>query len=145
MTQFGNALQHFWYHANAFGLGDNSKMSYKKFNRFQLKLRWAKIWKRLRRVSIGCRWISPKTHFVNALQHFWYHANEFGLGENSKTTWNNFNRIQSIFGWDTIWKGLRTISIECHWFLPMTQFGNALQHFWYHANEFGLGDNSKNS
>ena len=71
-----------------------------------MNLGWDKNWKRLRIVSKGCHWISPKTNFGNALQHFWYHANEFGLGDNSKTSWNNFNRVQTNFGWDTIWNVL---------------------------------------
>ena len=101
------------------------------FNKFQLNLGWDKIGKCLRKISIGCHWVLPKTNFGNALHIFWYHANEFGLGDNSKTSQKDFNRFQPNFGWETIWNCLRKTSKGCHWILPETHFGNALQPFWF--------------
>ena len=119
-----------------------------KFIRFQLNLGWDKIGKCLRKTSKGCHWILPQTHFGNALQPLWFLVPckwAWAGTQIEKVLERFFIRFQLNSGWDKIWKCLRLISIVCDWISPQTQYGNALQFFWYHANEYGLGDNWKTS
>ena len=78
--------------------------------------------------------------FWKCLTTFLYPPKDFGLRDNSETSWQSFNGIQPNLGWDKIWKYIRIISIGCQWVLPKTHFGKALQHFWYIAIEIWLGD-----
>ena len=84
------------------------------------------MWKCLTTFLVPCKRVWARRQFENGLERF-------------------FNKFQLNLGWEKVGKCLRKISIGCHWVLPKTNFGIALQTFWYHANEFGLGDNSKTS
>ena len=80
------------------------------------------------------------TYFGKVLQHFCYHAKEFGLGDNSKTSLKKINRVQLNFSWDTIWKCLRIYLLGSIWVSAETHFGNVLQCFWYIAIGKRLGN-----
>ena len=135
-TIFWKLSKTFRENAIEFHLHSNLDPSWKSSDHIQWNFDWDTIGSCLRTFSMRWKWSSAKTQLGNVSDYFQKDAIELGLWIILDRSWNNFDQVQLIFGWNTILKTFGKISIRWNRILAKTQIGHSLVWFPSDGTEF---------